>query len=77
MARARKKRIRKKKTQQSQTRLGLAQLATGMPALDNVKKVVDFVSPQKVKYKILETTEMDAYDPLPAPPKRRGKRKPG
>jgi len=48
-----------------------------MPALDNVKKVVDFVSPQKVKYKILETTEMDAYDPLPAPPKRRGKRKPG
>jgi hypothetical protein len=45
-----------------------------MPALDNVKKVVDFVSPQKVKYKILETTEMDAYDPLPSPPKKRRKR---
>jgi hypothetical protein len=43
-----------------------------MPALDSVKEVVDFVSPQKVKYKILKTTEMDAYDPPPAPPKKRG-----
>jgi hypothetical protein len=49
-----------------------------MPALDSVKKVVDFVSPQKVKYKILKTTETDAYDPPPVPPnaakgkKRRG-----
>jgi hypothetical protein len=43
-----------------------------MPALDSVKEVVDFVSPQNVKYKILKTTEMDAYDPAPAPPKKRG-----
>jgi hypothetical protein len=46
-----------------------------MPALDSVKKVVDFVSPQKVKYKILKTTEMDAYDPPPKAPKKRGKRR--
>jgi hypothetical protein len=42
-----------------------------MPALDSVKEVVDFVSPQNVKYKILKTTEMDAYDPPLAPPKKR------
>jgi len=52
------------------------QLHRGMPALDSVRSVVDFVSPQKVKYKILKTTETDAYDPpLPPQPKQR-KRKP-
>jgi len=44
-----------------------------MPALDNVKEVVDFVSPQGTKYKILKTTETDAYDPAPPPPKKPGK----
>jgi len=39
-----------------------------MPALDNVKEVVDFVSPRGTKYKILKTTEVDAYDP--SPPKK-------
>ena len=34
-----------------------------MPALDNVQEVVDFVSPAGAKYKILKTTETDAYDP--------------
>ncbi len=52
---------------------GLSQLETGMPALDNVKEVVDFVSPQGTKYKILKTTETDAYDPAPPPPKKPGK----
>jgi hypothetical protein len=47
-----------------------------MPALDNVKEVVDFVSPQGKKYKILKTTEMDAYDPVPSTPKKRGPRRP-
>jgi hypothetical protein len=46
-----------------------------MPALDNVKEVVDFVSPNNVKYKILKTSERDAYDPVPAPRKGRGKHK--
>lgn len=41
---------------------GLSQLARGMPALDSVQEVTDFVSPQNVKYKILKTNEMDAYD---------------
>jgi hypothetical protein len=45
-----------------------------MPALDKVEEVVDFVSPQNVKYKILKTTETDAYDPVPAPPRKRRKR---
>lgn len=40
-----------------------AQLRAGMPAADSVREVVDFVSPQKVHYKILKTTETDAYDP--------------
>jgi hypothetical protein len=55
----------------------LLQLSPGMPSLDNVKEVVDFVSPQGVKYKILKTTERDAYDPALAPPREsreRGKR---
>jgi hypothetical protein len=68
----RKKQAQKKKAQQSKgsSLPGLSQLATGMPALDSVKEVVDFVSPQKVKYKILKTTEMDAYDPVPVQRKK-------
>jgi hypothetical protein len=39
-----------------------AQLRKGMPAQDSVQEVVDFMSPQGVAYKILKTTEVDAYD---------------
>ncbi len=47
-------------------------LRRGLPAKDSVREVVDFVSPQKAHYKILKTTEMDVYDPIPKPtPKRR------
>lgn len=50
---------------------------TGLPAADNVRAVVDFVSPQKVHYTILKTSEMDAYDePGSAPPKSNKKRSP-
>jgi len=52
---------------------GLSQLTPGMPALDSVKKVIDFVSPEEVKYKILKTTEMDAYDPQARHAKNRSK----
>jgi hypothetical protein len=45
----------------------------GMPAEDSIKDVVDFVSPQGVHYKILKTTETDAYDPPLATPKKGGK----
>jgi len=42
----------------------------GMPAEGSVEKVLDFVSPQHVHYKILRTNEMDAYDPVPEPRKK-------
>jgi hypothetical protein len=53
-----------------------AQLRPGMPAADSVRAVVDFVSPQKVHYTILKTSEMDAYDePIqPKPNKKRRQR---
>ena len=46
------------------------QLYPGMPAEGSVEKVLDFVSPQHVHYKILRTNEMDAYDPVPEPRKK-------
>jgi hypothetical protein len=52
---------------------GLDQLRRGMPAKDSVHEVVDFVSPGGVPYKILKTTEMDAYDPPPQAHKKRTK----
>lgn len=51
---------------------------TGLPAVDNIRSVVDFVSPQKVRYTILKTSEMDAYDKAGSaqskPKKKRGLR---
>ena len=52
---------------------GVLQPARGMPAQDSVQEVVDFVSPQGVPYKILKTTEMDAYDPPPQAHKKHTK----
>jgi hypothetical protein len=49
-----------------------AQLRRGMPAIDSVRAVEEFVSPQNVKYRILKTTEMDSYDP----PRPKRKKKP-
>lgn len=49
----------------------LSQLRGGMPAQDSVEEVVDFVSPHGVPYKILKTTEMDAYDTPPKTCKKR------
>ena len=47
-----------------------------MPAADSVRAVVDFVSPQKVHYTILKTSEMDAYDePYSDQPKANKNRK--
>jgi hypothetical protein len=42
-----------------------------MPARDTVREVLDLAR-QNVHYKVLRTTEMDAYDPVPGP-----KTKPG
>jgi hypothetical protein len=36
----------------------------GMPAKDSIRKVVEFVSPQNERYKIIKTTETDPYDQL-------------
>jgi hypothetical protein len=67
---AAKKRKTKSKISASATqKRSLNQLATGMPALDNVREIVDFVSPQNVTLKILKTRERDAYDELITPPK--------
>ncbi len=54
---------RKKKKPATQGASGLSQMRPGMPALDSIEEVKDFVSPQGVHYKILKTTETDAYDP--------------
>jgi hypothetical protein len=44
----------------------LDQLRPGMPAKDNIIKVVDFVPPGSTRaIKILKTKETDAYDPVP------------
>jgi len=50
-----------------------SQPAKGLPAPENVEEIVDFVSPQGARYKILKTTEADAYDPPMPTPKKRGK----
>ena len=65
----------KKKSKRRARKRGsdVAQLRRGMPARDSVQEVVDFVSPQGVPYKILKTTEMDAYDPPPQSRKKRAK----
>ena len=53
-----------------------AQLRPGMPAADSVRAVVDFVSPQKVHYTILKTSETDAYDePIQPKPDKKLKSK--
>jgi len=39
-----------------------AQLHPGLPAPESVRAVVKFVSPKKVRYTILKTSEKDAYD---------------
>jgi hypothetical protein len=58
--------------QQRQQPPGAAKRRAGLPAPENVREVVDFVSPQKVHYKILRTNETDAYDP-PLPPQDKPK----
>ena len=48
------------------------QLQPGMPAKDSIRKVVNFVSPHNTRYKILKTTETDAYDSVATQRKKRG-----
>jgi len=80
----RRKRVPRKPNKKSrrtanQAAAEVEQLRPGMPAADNVQKVLDLVSPQGKKYEILRTSETDAYDPplsptergVPARPKRR------
>jgi len=68
------KKKQSRKAASRRTTDALDPLRPGMPAQDSIREVVDFVSPQKkdVHYKILKTTEMDAYDPIPKPKKGRG-----
>lgn len=61
-----------RKRAKKQTGDDMDQLRPGLPAKDNIRGVVNFVSPQKVRYKILKTTETDPYDPPPKSKKKRG-----
>lgn len=73
-AQKKKKKTASPKTVRQSSSAGLPdQLDTGMPAKDNIRKTVDFISPQGNKYQILKTTESDAYDQIPEPKKRRRK----
>lgn len=73
-----------KTTKKKKTRTGagkaavdaLDQLRPGMPAKDSIVKVVDFVPREspRAHFKILKTSEMDAYDPVPTPKKRSGRK---
>jgi len=65
-----KKRLRKKRARQSPAELS-DQLQTGMPARENIRKVVSAVSPQGAPFEILKTTETDAYDKVPERKKKR------
>ena len=47
------------------------QLPRGMPAIDIVQEELDFVPPHGVRYSILRTNEMDAYDPPSKSQKKR------
>lgn len=67
-----KKRKKARKAASKPADVALDQLRPGMPAKDSIREVVDFVSPQNTRYKILKTTETDAYDPVPKPRKKRG-----
>lgn len=51
------------------------EVPTGLPAKENVREVVDFVSPENVRYKILKTTERNAYDPVPQTAKKKRTKK--
>jgi hypothetical protein len=53
---------RKKKRAKTPARRKTAQPHPGLPAADSVRAVVKFVSPKKVRYTILKTSERDAYD---------------
>jgi hypothetical protein len=47
----------------------------GLPAKDSIVGVESFVSPQNDEYKIIHTTETDAYDEPPKPKKPRPRRR--
>jgi hypothetical protein len=59
MSKSKKKKLRKRPNELTDAS---DQLRVGMPAKDSIREVVNFVSPQKGRYKILKTTETDAYD---------------
>ena len=43
----------------------------GLPPKENIREIVEAVSPQNVHYKIIRTSETDGYDPKPASTKKR------
>jgi hypothetical protein len=66
------KQKKSRKPGKKRTPADLDQLRRGMPAKDSIRDVVDFISPQKVRYKIIKTTETNVYDRVAKPKKKRG-----
>jgi len=46
----------------------------GLPAPDSIQSIDTFVSPQNEEFKILHTTEVDAYDAPPKPKPKKARR---
>jgi hypothetical protein len=59
---------------QKPTRKRVVVPRTGMPAPDSVREVVEFISPGRRKYRVLKTTETDAYDGVPGQVRKKPKR---
>ena len=72
MSRQPKKKPPASAKQRQQASSAKAKPRAGLPAPENVREVIDFVSPQNKRFKILRTTETDAYDP-PLPPEDKPK----
>jgi hypothetical protein len=63
-ARKRKRRSPRRRSER-QTSVGIPR--SGMPSADSVKEVVPFTSPTGRPYRIIKTSEIDAYDRQPKP----------
>ena len=67
---------RKKKQKPPEELSGIPPDRAGLPARDSIVGVETFVSPQNEEYKIIHTTERDAYEEPPETQTGRRHRKP-
>jgi len=74
MARGASKRTNKKKKDLTDELRDIPAGRPGLPAKESIESVETFISPQNDEYKILHTSETDAYDEPPKPKPRRRRR---